>query len=320
VFVVFSLAAAVLLWKQRAPPPVRPLPPPRELTEIVLPGAALLATLDVAALRASPWGRMLLVRLAELTQGNGKVGCTDEVFARAERVAFAIPSEGSTSANLDLGIVAEGRFGGASTIACAESLLRSRGAEPSRVTLGGYLALRARRGRAELAVRDGGPLIVSDGPYFRELVDRSLATVTPGRSPQETVHVRLRSELGPAPLLLTWVLPPGWLEHWLEDPEVSRSPLAQVRALGIRARLSDALSLRAVIAAADADSARRVAEFLTKASQALAPELEAAAPGAEVVIRHTLERIELTMELQKPETLSRWLSSQTPRPRASAGE
>jgi hypothetical protein len=285
-----------------------------EAAAILLPDAALFATLDVAALSRTRWGRSAL-SAALATSAEGEA-CADEEIRKIRRLAFALPFESnarrrSTETGVELALVAEGGFDATGASACAFAVLHRRGGEPARSHVNGFRVVRDRRGSGELAVRDGGPLIVSGGGYFRELLERwpqqdsprehvALPGVMP--SVQERLHRALRAAAAPAPLLATWVLPPGWLEGWLGDAELGRSPLGSIRALVIRGEATHALAFQVRLTAESAEAAAELEPFLRRLgagaamflSQGAAPAPKITRAGATLDVRFTTEGYDLS--------------------------
>lgn len=318
-FALFACLAALgiaLLLERRPFAPGAATKARAKLAEIALPNAALLVTVDLAALRASPWGKAALSRLTELVLGRAEAtSCADRALLGAERFALVVPTDAAAVRSApELGLIAEGDFRVETVLGCAEELLRARRGDPTRMPIASFATLRDRRGGGELAVRADGPLIVSGGGYFRDLLERAEGSVSTSAGPRETLHLSLRGELGPAPLLATWVLPAGWLERWLEDPELRASPLASVRALGLRGEVGAGLGLRAVLVTADAETGRRISEFLKSVAREFEAELkDALGPrGAQALaIEQKGARIELRLSLSAPlETLG-WLGART---------
>jgi hypothetical protein len=305
--------AAALVWRSaREEERTSVAPVSDDAAAILLPEAALFATLDVAALSRTPWGRSAL-SAALATSAEGET-CADEEIRKIRRLALALPSEGnarlrSTSPGVELALVAEGGFDALSASACAFAVLHRRGGEPARSHVNGFRVVRDRRGSGELAVRDGGPLIVSGGDYFRELLERWPQQESPrehtalpaGAGVQERLHRALRAEAAPAPLLATWVLPPGWLERWLGDAELSRSPLGSVRAVVIRGEAAHALAFQVRLTAESAEAAAELEPFLRRLgvgtamflSQGAAPAPKVTRAGATLDVWFTTEGYDL---------------------------
>ena len=139
---------------------------------------------------------------------------------------------------------------------------------------------------------------------------RTSARLSRQRRRDTVPEVALRRELGPAPLRLTWVLPPGWLERWLEDAAVSRSPLSELRALALRGSLAEQLSLKALLAADNDAGAQRIEAFLRATEADVRPIADAMlGPGQSprVHIERAGLRVQLTTAFDARALVSRWL-------------
>lgn len=276
-----------------------------DLLHIALPSAALAATVDVTALAESPLGRALLAQAASAAAREPN-GCAKRLLAEARRVVVTIP-ESSTAQGLgaatDVAVLAEGDVLADEVLACAEALMGARGGRPVREAAGSFMVLRDRGtaiGRGELAIRDGGPLILSGGAYFRELIERGTAEAGASDAPRSAQHLALRASVGRAPLVLSWVLPPGWLERWLEDPQVTASPLANIRSVALRAEAGDALRVVAIVAASDTGAAIRLQRFARRMLDDLAIGGDGQGTGRWAVAREA-ERVTLTLNLDARE-------------------
>lgn len=281
----------------------------RTLEVIALPGAALFATLDLRALGGSSWGGAALEQL--LPFAGQREDCTRAVLAVVEQLALTIPAEGSTSDAPEFGVVALGEnLKAAQVLDCAARVLRAHGGEPEPSRLGEFYTLRDAQRHGQLAVRDGGPLVLSGGSTFNALLERSRGVLAPSDGARERLHVALRRELGPAPLRLTWVLPPGWLERWLEDAAVSRSPLSELRALALRGSLAEQLSLKALLAADNDAGAQRIEAFLRATEADVRPIADAmlgSGQSPRVHIERAGLRVQLTTAFDARALVSRWL-------------
>jgi hypothetical protein len=234
--------------------------------EVLLPDAALLLTLDVIALGRSPWGRTVLAGLAELAGSGAGQRCASEQLARARRISLAVPAESPSADSFDVGLVFEGSFEEDAAIGCAAALVEARRGVPTLSTLNDFRVLRDRQGAGELAVRDDGPLILSGGTYFRELVERAGRNPPRDASVRERLHGALRRKAGPAPLIATWVLPPAWLERWLGEPQFAESPLAPVRAILVRGVANRHLDLDMELSVEEEEDAKRLEAFARRLS------------------------------------------------------
>jgi hypothetical protein len=279
---------------------------------LVLPDAALIASLDLGTLRRNVWGRALLEQL--LAREAKTEPCARSVLGEVERLVLAIPSASSVNADPEFAVLAEGNLRALPVLECARRLLSARSGEPTQSRQGTFQCLRDQRGRGQLAVRDGGPLILSGGSYFRTLLARAEGGPTQN-GPREERHSTLRRELGPAPFLLTWLLPAGWLEAWLEDPDVKSSPLSDVRSVSVRGELNDLVMLGAVIEADNDASAARIEGFLRAAQIDFQESIDAyLGPGASQQIRVARRgpRVELSLRVGTRALAARWLAETPP--------
>jgi hypothetical protein len=234
---------------------------------ILLPDASLLVTLDLEALGRSEWGKRALAGLPSTLAGSG-VGrrCAAEQLDRVQSLALAVPTEEAGRRGFEVGLVADGAFEAEEAVACAAELVTARGGEVARSRLNDFDVVRDRRGDGELAVRDGGPLILSGGNFFRELVERAAVLGERKRASEEEdvrarLHAALRTRAGEAPLLATWVLAPGWLERWLAEPQFAASPLARVRTVVVRGEADQRLRIRTELSVEDDASAEQLRVF-----------------------------------------------------------
>lgn len=303
---LLALSGWATLERRSPRPSPRAAPPLATLSELALPGAALAVSLDLEGLRKNLWGQAALEQLLPLAGSSAE--CTRAALAQVERITLTIPAEGSTSSAPDLAVLAEGqRLRAAPVLACATEVLREQGGEPQPSRLADFERLRSRSGQSELAVRDGGPLIVSGDRFVRALLEPRRERATP--TARETLHRALRSELGPAPLVLSWTLPPGWLERWLEDPEVARSPLADVRALAIRGDIAEEVSLRGLVLTESEQAAQRIEAFLRSTRTELAPLLDASlGPGQSerLQITRKARQVELSLRISTRLLVASW--------------
>lgn len=266
---VLTVAALGLVRRQTSGSARLPLEARSDLVEVLLPQASLLLTVDVAALAQRPWGRALLNQLARGTQDSP--GCVREQLGRFRRIGVALYPSSGDSPDVELGILVEGRFEAESLVDCAAATIRARGGAPVRSTLNGFDVVRDRKSTSALAARDGGPVILSGGAYFRDLIDRASRPPAGERGLTERLHLALRERATPAPLLATWVLPPGWLARWLGEPEIAGSPYATIRAVVVRAEPGDALRVNVQLSTEDAGAAARLEPLVRR----LAPQLRA---------------------------------------------
>lgn len=306
--VLLTLVALTAVWvlvDRRPSIATGPAPRPPDLLHIALPSAALVATVDVTALEDTPVGRALLAQAVSVAAREPQA-CAKRLLAEARRVVVTVP-EASTAQGLeaatDVAVLAEGDVLAGEVLACAETLMVARGARPVRTEVGSFSVLRERgaeRGGGELAIRDGGPLILSGGAYFRELIERGTAPSAASAAPRAAQHLALRAAVGRAPLVLSWVLPPGWLERWLDDPQVAASPLANIRTIALRAEAADALRVVAIATATDMGAAIRIQRFARRTLDDLATNGDGQGAARWAVAREA-ERVTLTLNLGRRE-------------------
>lgn len=292
--VLVALAVALGLRGTSSLPPPRPSVEP-DGSELLLPDAALLATFDLRELRRSAWGRASLDRLAELHAGPAEESCARRELEGVERIHLAVRAELAADAAPSVAVVADGKLAAEPVLRCARALTLGRQGDPVLSALGSFATLRDRRAEGELAVRDGGPLILSGGTYFRELVDRAQGLVPAEPSLLEQLHRALRTESGGAPLRLSWVLKPGWLEQWLGDAELGASALGEIRAVSANAQLAERLVVRAVITTQSVGSTLPVEQTLRSLLDPLtrALELELGPGQVQQTITRDKERVRL---------------------------
>jgi len=205
---------------------------------IIPPGSAFVLTADLRKLEQASLGAFLAQRLGH-AGGAGKFAtlCGFDPVARLDQLAFSVPSAGLDAQEHpeDFGIVASGRFTAAEIMRCAKAATAEHGGETVQTKLGSFSTARDRKTSGEVAARDGGPLIVSGGGYFRELLDAADGHAPQRDDARDARHVELRRSLGPGPIVATWVLGEGWFERVSGGETNPRlSPLSALEAVGAR--------------------------------------------------------------------------------------
>lgn len=228
---------------------------------ILLPESALLVTADWRAIARRGWGRALASRVRAWSRAAP--ACASEQLERVEHLALALPAT-PAGAELELAVVADGAFEARPALECAAQVIRARGGAPRHATLNGFSVLRDAAGAGELGVRDGGPLILSGGPYFQDLLGRALQPRDPASGVRERLHLLLRAQARGAPLVATWVLAPGWFEAWLGDPSLAGSPWASLRAALLWAEPGEALRVRVQLSSESPEAAARLEPMLRR--------------------------------------------------------
>jgi hypothetical protein len=315
--VALAVVAAAVVWFFARSPAVERLPSVHPLA-IVPPGPALVVSVDLARLRAARSGQALLGRsLAEIAGGR----CESALASDTDELALAMPGDTAQDhASPDaLALIGAGRFLGSVVATCAEEHIRARHGDPVRTTIGTFVSVRDRRQAGEIAARDG-LLIVSEGLYLRSLIDAAdgpRVDGTPAERERDQLHAELRRVVGRgAPIIATLVLPAGWLGHALADPTADLSPLATIRSAALRADVTDALDVTAVVTCDSSEACVRLEHFLGAARTDMAAEWpDAAALLARVTLARTETRLDLTAHWT-PEDVRRLTA--TPAPRASA--
>jgi hypothetical protein len=180
--------------------------------------AWLVATVDVAALRASPIAKPLL--------GAGTAGaipgvrslpdmCGFDPVAKLRELVVAVPEEGEGDRG-DFGVAFTGDFGKDELTACAEKAIRTRQGEPKTASRGSFTLVEDSSSgkRARVAYRDGGPFLVGSGAWLDKMMD-----AVDGKAERERPeHAALRAVLtartaAPPVVSLTALLPKGLRER-----------------------------------------------------------------------------------------------------------
>lgn len=166
--------------------------------------AMLVVTADLDRLRASPV-LAPLVREGRELPGIGKLSdaCGFDPVARLREIAIAVPAGGDDG---EVGVAAVGAVEAAPLAACASKIVASRGGRPVVETVGSFTIVRDARADhgGEIAVRDGGPVLLGGGAYLRQMMraaERTEPTVASG------AHGRLRETIGPGAIVATMLVP-----------------------------------------------------------------------------------------------------------------
>jgi hypothetical protein len=264
---------------------------------VIPPGAALVASLDLSRLGASPAGAELVKRGATIL-GLGSEDCAARTLQRTQSIALSVEGVGDEPAHVDsseLALIASGEFDSAAVARCAEQTLLKRKGRPVRTTIGSFVTVRDQRGPSgEVAVRDGGPLVISNGRYLREILESAEGkprTATELERTRDALHAELRNSFGrDAPVIATITLPGGWLERMLADREARLSPLSELRSAALRVEpAGDGFVLEALLTHGSPEAASQVEALLTELAAAFRPWLEQHA-GARVAGQLSAER------------------------------
>ncbi len=248
-----ALAAltAVIVARARVAPSAPAQPVVIEVTDAIPRGASLLVTVNLAAWHGSELGRSIFGATREVTPlGEVRRACAGDPMAAVRVVALAVPSRSlaTPDADLELGLAAAGDLDAGAVADCAAAIVRLHGGDPVRAPIGGFLAVRDRDGASEgeVAVRDGGPVLLSGGRYLRDMIDATEGRVPSMRS--EPRHRELRDEVGTdAALVATWLVPTEGEALTGTITEVPADELDHVRAVAASFRLAPRPHLRVLV-------------------------------------------------------------------------
>jgi len=248
---VFAAAAAVVvgavawLWQKREM--ARPLP---GTLDAIPEGALLVATADLGALRRSPSFAPLISETREIP-GLGKVRdvCGFDPMAGLTELGVAVPAAGGDG---DFGLVASGTIDPDALLSCASKVIEARGGRSVVNPIGAFRTVRdasQSTSGAEIAVREGGPVLVGAGSYLRSMIDAAEGRVPSARADGD--HTKLAAEAGPGALRITVVLTPEQRRTLLEEIALSGaqgSPAASVLGLGLSVSIGERVGLSGVVA------------------------------------------------------------------------
>jgi hypothetical protein len=250
---VLALAVSALLV-HRAKPRAGAAARDVDIMSLVPLGPELLLTADVAAL--SPAVALELMRAG----GGALLGlrevCGFEPILALRRVALAVPFRPQAAPGAsDFALIAQTSLEPEPVLRCAEAVIRKRGGQPVRSSLGRFTSVRDQgKPLGEVAIRDDGLFVLSGGQYFRDVVDAANgASLGDEASRLRTqVHAAIRRRVAPSLLVVT--LLPG-----------ASVPLPGVQALGLGLEVGPDVRLRGFIGCASAAAcadARRMIEQL----------------------------------------------------------
>jgi hypothetical protein len=238
-------------------------------------GARVQAVINLTRLRKSRLG----ATLTEDGRTLPGVGRLSEVcgFDPSEQVrALGVTVAPSSNARgLDFGIAAIGDFSERRISACARAVIRRRGGVPVQTRIGSFLAVRDENGHGgEIAVRDGGPVLVGAGGYLLAMIDAA-----DGRAPAasgDALHAALQKAIGErGALVVSAVLPADWLERWAGVELARASLLSKVRAVALRLDVAPRVEVHALVGCTATPSCNAARQLLGDLVQGwLTPRLE----------------------------------------------
>jgi hypothetical protein len=238
--VVAVIGAAFALGRSRTPP---------SILDSVPRDAWLVATIDIAALRASPLAKPLLgAREKTPIPGLGSLvaRCGFDPVARLREAVVTAPENGERG---DFGLAFTGDFTKDELSKCAENVIRARGGSPSASTRGSFTLVEdtGDPAHARLAFREGGPFLVGSGRWLDAMID---ATDHKGERVR-VEHTQLRAALagkgGGTPAIVVTALLPATVRDKLKaelGPELggagdkAYAGVLAVNAAGVAIRLT----------------------------------------------------------------------------------
>ncbi|HEY2511721.1 MAG TPA: hypothetical protein VGI39_12725 [Polyangiaceae bacterium] len=161
----------------------------------------LVATVDFAALARSPLGGALVgdggARAGSLLDVTGvdtiTATCGFDPLHHVRAVAVAVPEGGE---NGDFGVAASEDLSRDALAACTKALVAKRGGEANERRVGTFTVISDSHGGrdAEVAFRDGGPLLVGRGAWLTKMID-AVEGRTPSVAGAGGEHRELRADL-----------------------------------------------------------------------------------------------------------------------------
>lgn len=212
-------------------------------------GAFLVARADVGALRRSSALAPILSESGEIP-GIGKVRevCGIDPLEHVTEVAMGVPAAGTDG---DFGFVASGPIDAEALLSCASKVIEARGGRPVVNPIGGFRTVRdsaALASSAEIAARDGGPILLGAGTYLRAMIDAAEGRIP--RVSSDILHDRLSNEIGPGAARITVVLTPEQrrsLNEELARGGAQGSPAAAMIGLGLAVSIDSRVGLSGIV-------------------------------------------------------------------------
>jgi hypothetical protein len=238
-------------------------------------GAELVVTANFGRLRELGFGSWWAAKERELT-GVGKLSdvCRFDPTLSLRELSVNVPLLGAD--DLELGFVAAGEFAGAAVADCAGAVVARRGGHPSRGRVGSFTTVADpdHSSWGEIAVRDGGPVLLGRGAYLHDLVEAAEGRL--GARDTDRDHKALRSALGPGgAVVISWVPQKDSTRTWLGEAGLDEDALAGLRGAAARVDFASDLVLELVVSCPDAKLCAALEEELRKLGRrVLAPWLE----------------------------------------------
>jgi hypothetical protein len=200
-------------------------------------GAFLVATVDVAALRASPLYGAIFDKDRTWGLGELALACGFDPLSRIGELDVAIPEGGDVG---DFGVAASADLTRDELVRCAENVAGARGETRKVEEIGRFHFIADDKGHA-LAVRDTGPIVVGRVAFVRAMIDAAERRAPSARENRD--HMELRDALAPSgtrPLVLATAVLPKELRERLK-----REMGAELGIAGSNAAMGGVLGVRA---------------------------------------------------------------------------
>jgi hypothetical protein len=265
------LAIAVVVFWPRAPQPgeepAKPRARPAPALAGLPKGAAVVVTLDLQALRQSSLGALLGEDKKLFAVSRVREVCGFDPIEHAREAALALPEAAKgqdPDATADFGLVVAGDYDAQNIVDCAARMIAQGGGAPAKTRFGSFVSVRDRnRPEGEIAVRNGGPVLVGGGSYLREMLDAAEGTAPTLLG--DDAHSTLRASVGTGgALLATWIARPGWIERYLDPEHAGASPLSAMRAGALRVDLTPTATATLLLACPSEDECKKLAAFVER--------------------------------------------------------
>ncbi len=286
-----SVLVGAVVWISQKRDPVRASV---SALDAVPEGALLVGRAELEPLRRSGIAGPLLSEAREIP-GLGKVAdvCGFDPLDGLTEIVIAIPAAGDDGA---FGLVAAGLINRDALVACATKVIEGRGGRPVVNTIGSFRTVRdasLAKSDAEIAVREGGPVLLGAGRYLRSMIDTSEGQIPSIRG--DKGFTRLNNDVGRGAITVTVVFSEE--QRRLLAEELSRSPsqsspAASVVGLGLAVAVEEHVLLHGIVACDRAPACAELSNIFDKRRKAEADGLVVRLLG----IGPALERLRIDAE------------------------
>jgi hypothetical protein len=291
--IVVALALLVVGWLYASRPRQAPVGASSSVLDVIPEGAFLVATVDMKALRQTEIGRRFLGE-GRSVAGLGEVTelCGSDPMETVAELGFAVPA----AAGVGFGVFATGTLDAEALMSCAARIVDKRGGTPMRQTHDRFAVLRdasLELSSAELAVAQGGPLLLAEPPYVRAALE-----VAAGRAPStrdEPEHRALRELVDPGLLIATVVLDEEQRKSLLDElraQAMTDSPFSSLTSGAMSVGIDESLRVHAVLRCTSSEACAGVSRLIDAARKDEAGSVVARAVGLAPV----LDRVAITAE------------------------